>query len=224
MTPPRIAVSWPSGRGIIRRARSIAVGFEAQVQKIDDQATRTNMSDRWKVRKAVLAELEHRMIGQLRRPPFRDVTRPEITAAGLNAIASHPMYARAWRLGWKSMRAGVAGRTSADRLWTSPTWEVYERWCFGPDWPWTSPRSGPDLSWTGVEFGGKGAEARALGRGPDETIEILFQPSFPRADALFDPWLSVNREGPVSGHRHHSSSGGGSTIRGARRKIPGLPT
>ena len=166
------------GRGMIRRARSIATRFETEVKKIDDQATRTEMSERWKVRKAVLADLERRAVGLLRRSPFRDVTRPEITAAGLNALASHPMYARAWRLGWKAMRSGVAGETLDDRLWTSPTWEVYERWCFAR---LASDLAAirPDLSWSGVEFGGEGADARAIGRGPRETIEILFQPKFP---------------------------------------------
>lgn len=166
------------GRGIVRRARSIASTFESQVQKIDDQATRTDMSARWRVRKPILAELERRMVDQLRRQPFRDVTRPEITAAGLNAIASHPMYARAWRFGWKAMRHGVAGEIQDERLWTSPTWEVYERWCFAR---LASDLAAlrPDLDWTGVEFGGKGADAQAIGRGSNETIKILFQPSFP---------------------------------------------
>jgi len=166
------------GRGIVRRARSIAIRFEAQVQKIDDHATRTDMSERWRVRRSVLEDLERRMVDQLRRSPFRDVARPEITAAGLNAIASHPLYARAWRFGWKAMRPGVAGDPESDRLWTSPTWEVYERWCFAR-LATDLAALRPDLEWTSVEFGGKDADAWATGRGTDEVIEILFQPKFP---------------------------------------------
>lgn len=170
------------GRGIVRRARSISTRFEVQIQRIDDQATRTDMSERWKVRKAILADLERRMVGLLRRSPFRDVTRSEITAAGLNAIAAHPMYARAWRLGWKAMRPGVAGETLDDRMWTSPTWETYERWCFAR-LASDLAAARADLAWTGVEFGVHGADARAVGEGPGEIIEILFQPSFSRRTA-----------------------------------------
>lgn len=179
------------GRGIIRRARSISTRFETQVQRIDDQATRTDMSERWKVRKPILADLERRMVHLLRRPPFRDVTRPEITAAGLNAISSHPMYARAWRLGWKAMRPGVAGETLDDRMWTSPTWETYERWCFAR-LASDLAAARPDLDWTGVEFGRTRADARAIGRGSAETIEILFQPRFPgRKPSSADSFRSI---------------------------------
>lgn len=165
-------------RGIFRRARWVAERVEATVQKIDDHATRTDLSTRWSVRKAVLLDLERRMAEKLRKPPFREVTRAEITAAGLNAIASHPLYARAWRLGWKAMRPGVEGAAEDDRLWTSPTWEVYERWCFAR-LANDLAAIRPDLSWTGVEFGKAGADARATGVGAGETIEILFQASFP---------------------------------------------
>jgi len=65
-----------------------------------------------------------------RRRPFRDVRRPEITAAGLNAVAAHPLYARFWRVGWEALRRGVCRLDPEDRLPLSPTWEIYERWCF----------------------------------------------------------------------------------------------
>lgn len=61
---------------------------------------------------------------------FSAVTRSEITAAGLNAISAQPAYARAFQLAWMALRSGVHGIDAADFLPVSPTWEIYERWCF----------------------------------------------------------------------------------------------
>ena len=65
---------------------------------------------------------------ELRRP-FSEVERPEITAAGLNAIAANPLYARFWRLGWRALRQSGSRHEPADLLPLPPTWEIYERWC-----------------------------------------------------------------------------------------------
>lgn len=168
-------------RGIERRARTIAEGAQAQIERVDDHATRTSLSERWKTRAAFLEEYGRRVGTQRRRPPFGQVRNLEITSAGLNAVAAHPLYARAWRLGWKVLRpgAGIEDDAPEDRLWTSPTWEVYERWCFAR---LTSDltRLRADLTWSGrVEFGNTRATARFVGEGAREKIEVLFQPSFP---------------------------------------------
>ena len=62
--------------------------------------------------------------------PFSEVRRPSFSAAGLNAIASHPLYARFYRLSWEALRRGLSDLDPADPLPLSPTWEIYERWCF----------------------------------------------------------------------------------------------
>jgi hypothetical protein len=50
-----------------------------------------------------------------------------LVAAGLNAISADPVYSRAWDRGWRALRSGVGGSPTEERLWTSPTWEIYER-------------------------------------------------------------------------------------------------
>ena len=67
-------------------------------------------------------------VGRLR--PFSEVTKAEVTAAGLNAVAAHPLCARFWRVSWEALRRGVASPEPADWLPLNPTWGIYERWCF----------------------------------------------------------------------------------------------
>lgn len=62
--------------------------------------------------------------------PFTDVSKPEITAAGLTHISSQPLYSRAYRWGTEALRSGVCGEKLKDRLNVSPTWGVFETWCF----------------------------------------------------------------------------------------------
>ena len=96
--------------------------------------------------KRVLRDLERRFRQVERRPPFSEVTRAEVTAAGLNAVAAHPLYSRFWQISWAALRPGVYGLKQDDLLPLAPTWEIYERWCFvtlakrleqwQPDWKW----------------------------------------------------------------------------------------
>ena len=73
----------------------------------------------------------HRKLAAVgRRRPFAEVTKAEVTAAGLNAVAAHPLCARFWRVSWEALRHGVAGPEPVDWLPLNPTWEIYERWCF----------------------------------------------------------------------------------------------
>lgn len=44
--------------------------------------------------------------------------------------AADPAYSRAWGRGWRALRLGMEHGESSERLWISPSWEIYERWCF----------------------------------------------------------------------------------------------
>lgn len=68
--------------------------------------------------------------GFLNTLPLAEVEKPETSAAGLTQIATQPVYARCFRLGCQALRIGVYGDDGDDDLPISPSWELYERWCF----------------------------------------------------------------------------------------------
>ena len=116
-------------RALLLRCRELSKRLERLAQKpLDD--TRTAVANRVGRWNQILGEMGRGFATAERRRPFSDVRRPEITAAGLNAVAAHPLYARFWRIGWKALRRGVYRMDPEDRLPLSPTWEIYERWCF----------------------------------------------------------------------------------------------
>ena len=101
--------------------------------------------------------------------PFSAVKRPGFSAAGLNAIASHPLYARFYRLGWEALRRGVSDLDPKDPLPLSPTWEIYERWCF-IELAGLLRRSLPDFSWTNA---GKHDRRKCRGRSADGRTQVV---------------------------------------------------
>lgn len=113
-------------RALIRRAASLP-GKLAELEGMDDGS---DLAGQLAERTRILRELERRFRQAERRPPFSEVTRAEITAAGLNAVAAHPLYSRFWQISWAALRPGVYGVDRDDLLPLAPTWEIYERWCF----------------------------------------------------------------------------------------------
>lgn len=132
-------------RALIRRCADLPGRLEKLAQR-QETDTRTALAPRLRVWKAILGEFERAFRQVERRPPFSEVTRAELTAAGLNAVAAHPLYSRFWHISWAALRFGVDGPDPADLLPLAPTWEIYERWCFvaltkkldewQPDWKW----------------------------------------------------------------------------------------
>ena len=152
-------------RALLLRCRELAKRLEGLAKKPagDTRTAVANRVDRWI---QILGEMGRVFATAERRPPFSEVRRPEITAAGLNAVAAHPLYARFWRVGWESLRRGVYRMDPEDRLPLSPTWEIYERWCFValarkldewlPDYEWkTAGRTDSDRrEFTGIRGDG----------------------------------------------------------------------
>ncbi|MFM0168846.1 DUF2357 domain-containing protein [Paraburkholderia sediminicola] len=66
----------------------------------------------------------------LTNEPFCSVSRLETSAASLTQIAAQPTYSSAYRRGTRALLRGVEGTFSRDHLHVSPTWGVYETWCF----------------------------------------------------------------------------------------------
>jgi hypothetical protein len=139
--------------------------------------TRTSFASRWPVRAAFLRNLELHLKKALSRSPFSVVTRREITAAGLNAAASHPLYSRAHAVAWRILRTGVSGPQNDERLWMSPTWEIYERWCFVRIGAFLRAAR-KDLDWSRSTSHESNAEAAWIGRSPSSCLELLLQPQF----------------------------------------------
>jgi hypothetical protein len=173
---------------LIRRARSLHVRLQELVDREPESQTRTPLATRWPARRQLLEDSMSRLKSLLRQSPFVYARRAEITAAGLNAIAADPTYARAWSRGWRALRHGLESGERTERLWVSPSWEIYERWCFlsvgqmlaatMPAWGWRRLRN-PDR-WVGSCAGHRG--------------ELRLQPTFKSRSSSTENMWSVSKE------------------------------
>lgn len=173
---------------VLRRARMLLDTLQDLVARERRSETRTSLAARWPARKEVLDTLITDLKAITRKSPFADVERVELTSAGLTAIAADPIYARAWGCGWRALRHGMESNPSTERLWVSPSWEIYERWCFVrlstllrkklPDFAWTRRKDG--RRWTGTHHRG--------GR-----VELRLQPTFPAHPRRSEDRWSVSR-------------------------------
>jgi hypothetical protein len=158
--------------GLLRRVRALRERLQQVIDRERISDTRTSLSARWPARGQFLDDLKAHLTFLSRQSPFVDVRRAEITAAGLTAIAADPIYSRAWGRGWRAVRHGVDSGETVERLWVSPSWEIYERWCFLrvgqllaaklPAWNWHRLKS-PD---------------RWVGSCPGRNGELRLQPTF----------------------------------------------
>lgn len=122
-------LAWQA-RAIAWRVERLMEDLEPKPQSDSKSETRTALANRWPRRRAFLTGIKTKLGRLRRRSILREVTRPAMTVAGLNAVSADPAYGRAWRLGWCILRRGIEGDLADERLWISPTWEIYERWCF----------------------------------------------------------------------------------------------
>jgi hypothetical protein len=176
--------------GLLRRGRNLHERLQTAVGRESASETTTALASRWPIRSQCLMDLAVKIKAVLRKAPFTEVLRPEITAAGLTAVAADPAYSRAWNRGWHALRHGVDAPSTSESIWMSPSWQIYERWCFlrlgracssaSRTWQWSLDSSG--MKWNGVSGG-----SRAL---------LEFQPVFrsrgSRAERDAERW-SVSR-------------------------------
>ncbi len=130
-----------------RQCSKLMKELQEDVEKENSPETETALAPRWPVWEKELGQLDQCLERASRQLPFRDVTRPEVTAAGLNAVAAHPLYAQFWRVGWEALRRGIAGQEPVDWLPLNPTWGIYERWCFVKISRWVSEQLFPEMDW-----------------------------------------------------------------------------
>ena len=172
---------------LLHRARSLDQTLQRLVSREAHNETRTSLGPRWPSRHRVLEQLVARLKILSRQSPFVDVKRAEITAAGLTAVAADPVYARAWNRGWRALRHGVDPGDRSERLWISPSWEIYERWCFlrlgrmlaeaMPEWNW-----------------GRAGVERWVGAMGTRRSELLMQPTFVSCSVSAGSMWSVSRQ------------------------------
>ena len=208
-------------RALRRRTGRVLERLQNKAQSEVETATRTGMGSRLPRLTEILKGMSRSFEHAERQSPFRDARRPEITAAGLNAVAAHPVYAQFWRVGWKALCRGVHG-DEADEIPLSPTWEVYERWCFVeltrrlrewlPEAEWSESRELEEGCLRSVRFG----------RTDGATVSLFLQRTARRSDAdfrsvsaQFVPDLVLHREGLAAGAafvvldaKYRASSGG----------------
>lgn len=168
---------------VARRARQLKLTLEGMIDSEVPSGARSDLASRWPRRRAFLDGLIRKLRQAQRVSPIQNVTRREISAAGLTAVSSDPIYSRAYDLAWRILRHGVEGPPDGVRLWNCPTWEIYERWCFvrmvealqayRPHYRW-SLLMGHKSNATAALAGFKGNESR---------VELLLQPKFPAGDA-----------------------------------------
>lgn len=173
---------------VLQRVRTVTAALQRRVENEDASETRTPLASRWPVRRQFLLDAEGRLQLALRQVPFPHVRRADVSAAGLNAVSADPLYARAWGRGWRALRQGIESDTTDERVWISPSWEIYERWCFmklgrlleaqTPGWQWRR-RSG---------------SRRWLGRAAGRTAEFRLQPTFRTSEMRVTGKWSVSKQ------------------------------
>ena len=169
-------------RKVSRRAVRVRDELQSIVERERESTTRTSLASRWPRRRDFLDRLIAKLRYFHRISPLANVTRREISAAGLNAVSAEPAYSNAYGSAWRILRRGVEGPPQAERLWMSPTWEIYERWCF-VQLSKTIRKIEPGYSWSILRNQNPKARLALTGskRG-NRRIELLLQPRFPAGD------------------------------------------
>lgn len=136
---------------VVQSIEGVSESLQTQIANEADEEARQGLAQRWQRRQVVLDDLRQAIRRVLDREPFSALSRKEVTAAGLTAIAAHPLYAQTQQLVWRMIRPGYEGKPSTESSAMSPTWSVYESWCFATlskylmdryhDWDWS--RSNP---------------------------------------------------------------------------------
>lgn len=159
---------------VMRRCKRVSVALSVLAEREDLSDTRSPLAPRLNRRLQYLRSLLIRLERVNNQMPFRGISARRLSTAGLNVVSSHPAYSRAYRLGWFILRPGVLGQLDDESLWISPTWEVYERWCYAMVVQQLQKLC-PDLDWI---------------RGPSEKVDrILWRGT--KGELSLDIWLQV---------------------------------
>ena len=181
-------------RALLLRCRELGRRLDRLSNRRGTQEASTDVAGRVPRWRQIVGEMEREFLAAERRLPFSEVRRAEVTAAGLNAVAAHPLYGRFWRVGWEALRRGVYRLDPNDLLPLTPTWEVYERWCFAAlarmlrEWL---------PNYASNDAGAPGSDRRSVvgRRGVGHRVTLHLQKTFSRTNGIpnNEAW-SVSRE------------------------------
>ena len=181
-------------RQLRQRCSKLMKELREKVDKENPSETETALAPRWPVWEKELDQLDQRLKRASRQLPFRAVTRPEVTAAGLNAIAAHPLYAQFWRVGWEALRRGIAGSKQVDWLPLNTTWGIYERWCFVKMSQWVKQLF-PEMDWSDPENTADEKHQLLEGKfGESDRMRLQFQATFHNTQGEKNEFWSISRE------------------------------
>ncbi|WP_248767243.1 DUF2357 domain-containing protein [Pseudomonas sp. MWU12-2345] len=178
----------------LRRCNKVIHYFTELADKEKISSTRSPLAPRLTRRIQFLSQLRQRLERLTNAPLFRQLSRRRLSAAGLNAISAHPDYARAYRFTWYALRTGLQGQATAESLWISPTWEIYERWCYVKILEQLRLRYS-QLSWTRHTPSQKTDRLYWRGRDEHQVIEVWLQARCPAVDQpCREGFSSLSRE------------------------------
>ena len=181
-------------RQLRQRCSELMKELQENVEKENPSETETALAPRWPVWEKELVQLDQFLERASRQLPFRAVTRSEVTAAGLKAVAAHPLYAQFWRVGWEALRRDIAGSEQMEWLPLNTTWGIYERWCFVkmsqwmkqlfPAMDWSDPSDTTNKNYQSLE--GKSGES--------DRMRLQLQATFHNTQGKKKEFWSVSRE------------------------------
>lgn len=175
-------------RALIRRCKNLRDRLETEADRADSA-----IAQRWPEWKKFLDVFHQKLKTAERRLPFPEVTKAEVTAAGLNAVAAHPLCARFWRVSWEALRHGVTGPEPADWLPLNPTWGLYERWCFLALRRWLMKLLPDDVDW--CDDASSGADRLLSGQSSKgTTVRLHLQRTFGSSENRPKEFWSISRE------------------------------
>ncbi|WP_161564006.1 DUF2357 domain-containing protein [Cupriavidus lacunae] len=130
---PALTVDTPANRtmlALIKRFQAVVRSLAEKTATLSLGGSVEDQAQRKDRRLEVLRQFAESVEKLLALPPFAEISRAETTAAGLTQISAHPSYSRAYRKGTDALRTAVEGEDTQDLLQVSPSWGVYEAWCF----------------------------------------------------------------------------------------------
>lgn len=190
-------VDTPANRallGLLKRFRATLTALRGRVATLQLVGDKEEQQNRRPRRIAVLDHLETSVTQLIQHYPFTAVKAGAAGSSGLTQVAAHPSYNRAYRLGCAAMASRVEGDQSLDQLHISPSWGIYETWCFLQVVACLEQLL--DIKLTPIKSKVVGAQlAFHAPVGSSHVVEVLFQAKFPASEPHVNKlgW-SISRE------------------------------